>query len=50
MLAFKSRLLTCLNERRRKEGGSESNTFAFQPLTLDPAGNPLDVVVEVTHA
>ena len=49
MLAFKSRLLTCLTERRRKEMSSESNTFAFHLLTLDPAGNPLDDVVEVTH-
>lgn len=49
MLAFKSRLLTCLNERRRGEGGTESSTVAFHLLTLDPAGNPLDDVVEVTH-
>lgn len=49
MLAFKSRLLTCLAERRRNEVGTESNTFAFHLLTLDPAGNPLDDVVEVTH-
>lgn len=50
MLAFKSRLLSCLNERRRSEGVFESNTVAFHLLTLDPAGNPLDEVVEVTHA
>ncbi|MCL4201242.1 MAG: hypothetical protein KJ000_02025 [Pirellulaceae bacterium] len=49
MLAFKSRLLSCLNERRRGEGVTESNTVAFHLLTLDPAGNPLDDVVEVTH-
>lgn len=49
MLAFKSRLLTCLNERRRSDGIIESNTVAFRLLTLDPAGNPLDDVVEVTH-
>ncbi len=49
MLAFKSRLLTCLNERRRGDGVIESNTVAFRLLTLDPAGNPLDNVVEVTH-
>lgn len=49
MLAFKSRLLSCLNERRSGEGGTESNTVAFHLLTLDPAGNPLDDVVEVTH-
>jgi hypothetical protein len=49
MLAFKSRLLTCLNERRKSDGVTESNTVAFRLLTLDPAGNPLDDVVEVTH-
>jgi len=49
MLAFKSRLLSCLSERRRNEGVPESNTVAFHLLTLDPAGNPLDDVVEVTH-
>jgi hypothetical protein len=49
MLAFKSRLLSCLNERRRTEGVGDSNTVAFHLLTLDPAGNPLDDVVEVTH-
>lgn len=49
MLAFKSRLLTCLNERRKGDGVTESNTVAFRLLTLDPAGNPLDDVVEVTH-
>jgi hypothetical protein len=49
MLAFKSRLLTCLNERRRGDGIIESNIVAFRLLTLDPAGNPLDDVVEVTH-
>ena len=49
MLAFKSRLLSCLSERRRSEGVTDSNTVAFHLLTLDPAGNPLDDVVEVTH-
>jgi hypothetical protein len=49
MLAFKSRLLSRLNERRRSEGVTDSNTVAFHLLTLDPAGNPLDDVVEVTH-
>ncbi len=50
MLAFKSRLLTCLDQRRRGEGTADSNTVAFHLLTLDAAGNPLDDVVEVTHA
>jgi hypothetical protein len=49
MLAFKSRLLSCLNERRHSEGATDSTTVAFHLLTLDPAGNPLDDVVEVTH-
>jgi hypothetical protein len=47
MLAFKSRLLSCLAERRRLEGSNESGTLAFRVLTLDGFGNPLDDVVEV---
>jgi hypothetical protein len=50
MLAFKSRLLSCLGERRRSEGITESNTVSLHLLTLDSSGNPLDDVVEVTHA
>jgi hypothetical protein len=49
MLAFKSRLLSCLNERRHSERLTDASTVAFHLLTLDPAGNPLDDVVEVTH-
>jgi hypothetical protein len=49
MLAFKSRLLTSLNERRRAEGTADTSTVAFHLLSLDASGNPLDDVVEVTH-
>lgn len=49
MLAFKSRLLTCLNERRSAEGTADTSTVAFHLLSLDASGNPLDDVVEVTH-
>lgn len=49
ILAFKSRLLTCLGERRMVEGSTDATTVAFHLLTLDPAGNPLDDVVEVNH-
>lgn len=49
LLAFKSRLLTCLNERRKQEGVTQSNTVVLKLLKLDHAGNPLDEVVEVTH-
>lgn len=49
MLAFKSRLLTCLGERRRAEAAEETTTVAFHLLTLDSSGNPLDDVVEVNH-
>jgi hypothetical protein len=49
MLAFKSRLLTCLAERRQKEAGAESSTFSIQLLSLDSSGNPVDDAVEVTH-
>jgi hypothetical protein len=49
LLAFKSRLLTCLNERRKQDGLTDSNTATIHLLKLDHAGNPLDEVVEVTH-
>jgi hypothetical protein len=49
MLAFKSRLLTCLAERRLAEGAIDTNTVAFHLLSLDVSGNPIDDVVEVTH-
>ncbi len=49
MLAFKSRLLTCLAERRIVEGSADTTTVAFHMLTLDASGNPLDDVVEVNH-
>ena len=49
MLAFKSRLLTCLSERRLAEGSADTTTVAFHLLTLDASGNPLDDVVEVNH-
>lgn len=49
MLAFKSRLLSCLDQRRRIDGATDSTTVSFHLLSLDAAGNPLDDVVEVTH-
>lgn len=51
MLAFKSRLLACLAERRQLEGTDDgSGPLTFHLLGLDPAGNPVDDVVEVSHA
>ena len=50
MLAFKSRLLRCLAERRRAEGVPESVGVSFRLLTLDANGTPLDDAVEVAHA
>lgn len=49
MLAFKSRLLACLTERRRREGTLEPEAIVFNLLRLDDLGNPLDDVVEVAH-
>jgi len=49
ILAFKSRLLSCLAARRRAEGADGSAGTSFRLLTLDPSGNPLDEVVELTH-
>lgn len=49
ILAFKSRLLTCLNARRSDERDDTSNIVTFHLLTLDQTGNPIDDVVEVTY-
>ncbi len=49
MLAFKSRLLACLAERRRLDSPGEATGIAFRVLTLDASGSPLDDVVEVPH-
>lgn len=49
LLAFKSRLLACLAERRRLEGYDPAGTLTFRLLTLDESGNPIDDVVEVAH-
>ncbi len=49
MLAFKSRILTALEQRRREEGEDDTATLSFRPLTLDSQGNPLYDVVEVTE-
>lgn len=49
ILAFKSRLLTSLAERRRAEGQSDSGVLTFRLMNLDALGNPTDEVVEVSH-
>lgn len=49
MLAFKSRLLARLADRRRAEGAIESAGVSFRLLSLDANGTPLDDVVEVAN-
>lgn len=49
MLAFKSRLLGSLAERRRTEAMGEPGVLAFRLMNLDALGNPTDEVVEVSH-
>ena len=49
MLAFKSRLLGSLAERRRIEAAGETGVLAFRLMNLDALGNPTDEVVEVSH-
>ena len=49
MLAFKSRLLGSLAERRRIETGEETGVLTFRLMNLDALGNPTDEVVEVSH-
>lgn len=50
MLAFKSRVLGSLAERRRTEGVGELGTLTFRLMNLDALGNPTDEVVEVINA
>ena len=51
LLAFKSQLLTSLEERR-KEGGEQpdGDVLTFRLLDLDDSGNPTEQTVEVAHA
>lgn len=49
MLAFKSRLLGSLAERRRFEAVGETDVLTFRLLNLDALGNPTDEVVEVSR-
>lgn len=49
MLAFKSRLLARLADRRRAEGAADPTGVSFRLLTLDANGTPLDDVVEVAN-
>lgn len=49
MLAFKSRLLGSLSERRRMEAVAETGVISFRLMNLDALGNPTDEVVEVSH-
>jgi hypothetical protein len=48
MLAFKSRLLGCLAERRRVEQVGDATPLTFRLMNLDALGNPTDDVVEVS--
>ena len=49
MLAFKSKLLACLAERRQIEGVAEAGMLTFRLMNLDASGNPADEIVEVSH-
>ena len=49
MLAFKCRLLSLLEERRKFEGSEHDGILTFRILGLDPAGNPVDEPQEVHH-
>jgi hypothetical protein len=48
MLAFKSRLLGSLAERRRIEQAGDTPPLTFRLMNLDALGNPTDEVVEVS--
>src|SRR5579884_2718353 len=47
VLAFKSKLLGYLMERRRTDGEGEIGVITFRLMDLDALGNPTDEVVEV---
>ena len=49
MLAFKSKLLTCLAERRSIEAVEDDSLLTFRLLLLDASGNPIDEIVEVNR-
>lgn len=49
MLAFKCKLLSCLERRRAAEGAGEDGILTFRLMKLDTTGNPLDDTVEVHH-
>ncbi|MGH9460702.1 MAG: hypothetical protein ACRD1X_05765 [Vicinamibacteria bacterium] len=48
LLAFKSKLLACLAERRQIEGVGEAGMLTFRLMNLDASGNPADEIVEVS--
>lgn len=49
ILAFKSRLLACLAQRRAAEGSTQAGMITFRVLTLDDSGKPTDEIVEVSY-
>jgi hypothetical protein len=49
MLAFKSKLLAGLAERRRSEDVGDARMLTFRLMNLDALGNPTDEVVELSH-
>jgi hypothetical protein len=49
MLAFKSRLLACLAERREVERVNDDAVMSFRLMNLDSSGNPVDEIVEVSN-
>ncbi len=47
ILAFKSRVLAALSERRAVEGSADGEALTFRVLAVDPSGGLLDDVIEV---
>lgn len=51
ILAYKSLLLSRLAEREdRYIGGGKVSSLVFRLLNLDDSGNPMEEVIELTHA
>lgn len=49
LLAFKSRLLAGLADRRKMEAAAETEVLSFRLMNLDALGNPTDEAVEVSN-
>ena len=50
ILAFKSALLSAVNQAHIASGDDDQSTLTFHLFSLDATGNPMDDIVEVSRA